>query len=77
MSSDSGGNFAIGLILGVAIGIGIGFMYAPQPGAATRALLKEKAIELSDKAEELADKVKEGAAAARSNLESRLSPIAE
>ncbi|MEL7561849.1 YtxH domain-containing protein [Dehalogenimonas sp. 4OHTPN] len=77
MSSDSTGNFSIGLILGVAIGIGIGFMYAPQPGSATRALLKEKAIELSDKAEELADKVKEGASAARNNLENRLPPVAQ
>ncbi|MEN8614651.1 YtxH domain-containing protein [Dehalogenimonas sp. THU2] len=76
MGNDNGGNFALGLILGTAIGIGIGLLYAPTTGDETRALLKEKAAELSDRADEFADKVKEGAALAKHNLESRL-PSAE
>jgi len=75
MGNDSG-NFAIGLILGVAIGVGIGMLYAPQTGSETRAMLKQKATEFSDRAEEFADKVKEGAAEAKRSLESRLPPSA-
>ena len=73
MSNDSGSNFALGLILGTAIGIGIGLLYAPHPGEETRTLLREKAAEFGDRADEFADKVKEGAAVAKHNLESRLS----
>ncbi len=75
MANDSG-NFAIGLLLGVAIGVGIGMLYAPQSGAATRTILKDKAAEFSGRAEEFAEKVKEGAAVAKRNLESRLPPPA-
>ena len=74
MSNDSSANFAMGLLLGVAIGVGIGLLYAPQSGTATRTILKEKAAEFSGRAEEFADKVKEGAAVAKRNLESRLPP---
>ncbi|MDV2989421.1 MAG: YtxH domain-containing protein [Dehalogenimonas sp.] len=72
MSNDSG-NFALGLILGTAIGIGIGLLYAPHPGDETRAILRDKAVEFGDRADEFADRVKEGAAIAKNNLESRLS----
>ena len=72
MSNDSGNNFALGLLLGAAIGIGIGLLYAPSTGTETRALLKEKASEFSDRADEFADKVKEGVTVAKINLESRL-----
>ena len=72
MSNDSSGNFALGLLLGVAVGVGIGLLYAPQPGAATRSMLKEKAAELSERAEEFAENVREGANTAKRNLESRL-----
>jgi len=76
MSNESSGSFALGLVLGVAIGVGIGLLYAPQTGTATRTILKEKAVELSDRAEEFADKVKEGATIAKRNLEARLPPSA-
>ncbi|MGI2335240.1 MAG: YtxH domain-containing protein [Dehalogenimonas sp.] len=72
MSNDSG-NFALGLILGTAIGVGIGLLYAPHPGDETRAILREKAAEFGDRADDFADRVKEGAAVAKNNLESRLS----
>jgi gas vesicle protein len=76
MSNGSSGNFALGLILGVAIGAGIGMLYAPQSGAATRSMLKEKATELGERAEEFAEKVREGTEAAKRNLESRMPPAA-
>ncbi|APV44443.1 YtxH-like protein [Dehalogenimonas formicexedens] len=76
MSNDSSGNFALGLLLGVAVGVGIGLLYAPQNGSATRSMLKEKAVELSERAEEFAENVRDGAAAAKRNLEARL-PRAE
>ena len=40
---DSGASFTIGLFLGVAVGVAVGFLYAPKTGKETRALLKEKA----------------------------------
>ena len=42
---DSGAGFVIGFVMGAAIGAAIGFMYAPRPGAETRAMRKERAEE--------------------------------
>ncbi|ADJ25913.1 conserved hypothetical protein [Dehalogenimonas lykanthroporepellens BL-DC-9] len=77
MSNDSGSGFALGLIVGTAIGVGIGLLYAPHPGDDTRAILREKAGEFSERAEEFADRVKEGATAAKENFSSRLAEEAE
>ena len=62
---DTGASFAIGFILGAAVGVAIGFLYAPQPGRETRALLKEKA-------ERAAEKAKEAAAEAREKVAGKL-----
>lgn len=62
---DTGTSFAIGFILGAAVGVAIGFLYAPQPGRETRALLKEKA-------ERAAEKAKEAAAEAREKVAGKL-----
>ena len=72
MANSSSGNFALGLLLGVAVGVGIGLLWAPQTGEETRSILKKKATEFSERAEEFAENVREGAAAAKRNLESRL-----
>ena len=74
MSNDASGNFTLGLILGVAVGVGIGLLYAPQPGATTRSMLKEKAVEFSDRAQEFAENVREGVIKAKCTLESQLPP---
>jgi gas vesicle protein len=39
--------FGIGLILGLAVGAAIGFLFAPRSGKETRALVKGKAADIS------------------------------
>jgi gas vesicle protein len=45
--------FGMGIIVGAAIGLAIGILYAPHSGQETRSLLKEKAQEAEGKAEEI------------------------
>ena len=47
--------FLVGFILGGLIGVAMGILMAPQAGEETRALLKEKGIELKTRAEDLTD----------------------
>jgi len=47
-NSDSGSRFGIGLILGLAVGVALGFLFAPRPGKETRELLKDKAADVSE-----------------------------
>jgi gas vesicle protein len=54
MSEKEGGSgFLLGFIIGALAGVAVGFLYAPKPGKETRAMLKEKAIEIKDKAGEM------------------------
>jgi len=69
---DSGISFTIGLFLGAAVGVAIGFLYAPKPGKETRVLLKEKAEHAREKAAEVAEKAKEAAAEAKKKVEEKL-----
>jgi gas vesicle protein len=50
MHSESGTGFFPGLILGAVVGAAVALLYAPQPGAETRRMVKEKALEIKDKA---------------------------
>ena len=62
MTNNEGyGNFGMGLLIGAAIGLAVGILYAPRPGKETRALIREKAMDATDKAEEIIDKAKERA----------------
>lgn len=45
--------FTIGFAAGVIIGLGIAFVFAPQPGSKTRELIKEKASDASGKFKEI------------------------
>ena len=53
---DSGfGSFLVGFLIGGITGAVISLLYAPQSGEQTRAVIKEKAIELRDKSVETLD----------------------
>jgi hypothetical protein len=41
-SERSGNYFALGALVGAALGMAIGLLFAPRPGEETRAVLKEK-----------------------------------
>ena len=71
-SKDGGMSFTIGLLLGAAVGVAVGFLYAPKPGRETRQMLKEKAEEAREKAKETAEKAKETATEARKRVEDKL-----
>ncbi|MFH1639849.1 MAG: YtxH domain-containing protein [Chloroflexota bacterium] len=43
MAVGIGTGWAMGFIVGTALGLGIGFLFAPRPGRETRQLLMEKA----------------------------------
>lgn len=50
MSEKEGGsNFLVGFIIGAIAGVAIGLLYAPKSGKETRALLKEKASNVTEK----------------------------
>lgn len=50
MSNESAAGFGIGLLVGAALGVAIGMLYAPHSGRETRAMLREKAGEVKDRA---------------------------
>jgi gas vesicle protein len=52
-NSDSGSRFGIGLILGLAIGAALGFLFAPRSGKETRDMLKDKAYGVSETARDI------------------------
>ena len=49
---DNFGAFLVGLVVGGITGAVVALLYAPQTGEQTRAVIKEKAIELVDKTTE-------------------------
>lgn len=52
------GAFLTGLVLGGVIGAVVALLYAPQSGEETRAVIKEKGIEIKDKAVETAEEAR-------------------
>ena len=58
---NSGAMMGVGLVAGLALGLAIGLLYAPQPGSETRAMLRERAMELKEKGGEIAEDMKEKA----------------
>ncbi len=54
-SRDTVVGIAVGVLAGAAIGAAIGLLYAPQSGADTRTMLKEKAAGLKARAGDLKD----------------------
>jgi gas vesicle protein len=69
---DRGSGFAIGLIVGAALGLAIGFLFAPRPGAETRQLLKEKAETARERAAEITRKARETAGEAVKKAQTKI-----
>ena len=61
-----------GFMLGITIGLLIGFLYAPGPGEETREIIKEKADEVKVKASGIVEKAKEKAVEVRRQGEEKL-----
>ena len=79
---DTGTGFGIAFVMGAAIGLVIGFLYAPRPGQETRELLKEKtelakerAVEAAEKAKEAAQKAKEAAEEVKEKAQAKLGEL--
>jgi gas vesicle protein len=50
---NSGPGFGIGLILGIAAGAALGFLFAPRSGKETREMVKGKAADVSETVKDL------------------------
>lgn len=59
MSSNSNSGFLAGLVVGALIGAAVALLYAPQPGAETRRVVKEKVYVAKDAVVKAAGKAKE------------------
>jgi gas vesicle protein len=72
-----GGAFALGAMIGAALGAVVGLLWAPRSGTETRAMIKEKgedtAETLKTRGEEMAATAREKGEAAKGQLESTLS----
>jgi gas vesicle protein len=68
---DDFGVFLIGFVVGGLVGAAVSLMLAPQSGEETRAIIKEKAIELKDKAAETSEEAYARAEAAAAEARAR------
>jgi gas vesicle protein len=69
---NGGSGFAIGLLVGAALGLAIGFLFAPKSGKETRELLREKAEAARERATEVSKKVRETTAGAVKKAQARI-----
>ena len=70
------GDFAIGLLIGGALGAALALLYAPQSGSETRESLKKKGEELKDTTVDTYGKVRERATEVGGQLKDKTSTIA-
>ena len=61
MENESNNGLLAGLLLGAAIGIGLGLLYAPRPGRETREMLRQRADEVRNRTGALGDDLREKA----------------
>ena len=59
--SDTFQGLITGFFIGAAIGLAVGFLYAPHAGEETRTLIREKAGRTKEKAEDIIEEAKERA----------------
>ena len=69
--------FLVGFLIGGLTGAVVSLLLAPQSGEETRALLRDKAIELGDKASETAEDAYARAEAAAADARSRADDLAK
>ena len=60
---DSGLRFAVGFILGGALGAGLALLFAPEPGRQTRERLRDVAADVRDKTMAVSDELRDKAEA--------------
>jgi len=79
MSSDRDefGAFLVGFIVGGLTGAVVSLLFAPQSGEETRALIRDKSIELRDRASETAEEALRRAEAAASDARARAEEAAK
>jgi gas vesicle protein len=73
---DEFGAFLVGFIVGGLTGAVVALLFAPQSGEETRALIKEKSIELRDKAGQSAEEIIARAEAAAAEARTRAEELA-
>jgi len=74
---DEFGAFLVGFIVGGLTGAVVSLLFAPQSGEETRALIKDKSIELRDKASVTAEQALEKAEAAATEARARADELAK
>jgi gas vesicle protein len=57
-SKESSKSFGIGMLVGAAIGVAVGMLYAPHSGKVTRGLINEKVHEAEREAEKVIKEAK-------------------
>jgi gas vesicle protein len=79
MSSDRDefGAFLVGFIVGGLTGAVVSLLFAPQSGEETRALIRDKSIEIRDKAAESAEEALDRAEAAAAEARLRAEELAK
>ncbi len=74
---DEFGAFLVGFIVGGLTGAVVSLLFAPQSGEETRALIKDKSIELRDKASATAEQALARAEAAAAEARARADELAK
>ena len=74
---DEFGAFLVGFIVGGLTGAVVSLLFAPQSGEETRALIKDKSIELRDKASVTAEQALEKAEAVAAEARARADELAK
>ena len=73
---DEFGAFLVGFIVGGLTGAVVALLFAPQSGEETRALIKDKSIELRDRASQTAEEALSRAEAAAAEARARVEELA-
>ena len=74
---DEFGAFLVGFIVGGLTGAVVALLFAPQSGEETRALIKDKSIELRDRASQTAEEALARAEAAAAEARARADELAK